>query len=106
MANSHYRTAASLQLPEDLGKVLLYGFFDFFVLLVMPLLTVGLLLTVVLWMVLLVCIMIGNQMWRHLGGSALQIDVHPPCVMFGGILKSLFTAHLLNPRLDLLDMVV
>ena len=49
---------------------------------------------------------VGNQVLRHLWRTSLQIDVYPSSVVFCGILQPLFTAHLLDPGLYLLYMVV
>jgi hypothetical protein len=42
---------------------------------------------------------------RWVRGSALEIDIDPALVLLGGILQSQFSAHLLDARFDLLDVI-
>lgn len=46
-----------------------------------------------------------RQVIRHLRGSALQVDVHPARVGFGGVLQSELSTDLFDAGFDLLDVV-
>jgi hypothetical protein len=42
---------------------------------------------------------------RHDCRPALEIDVHASCILLSHVLQAEFLTHLLNPGLDLLDVV-
>ena len=64
--------------------------------------TVVRLLVPVIGMVSMVAL---RELLRHLGGSALEVDVHPARVCFCRVLQTEFLAYLLNAWFDLLDVV-
>jgi hypothetical protein len=77
-------------------------------LLVLALALVLILASIVLAMILMVLpALLMGRLWiiRHHSLSTLQVDVHPPGIFFSGILQAELLAYLLDPRLDLLNMV-
>ena len=98
---SHYRTAAPLYLPQDLGQIFLDSFLNLLILVILLLITllimwllmtliaavlidvlVMLLSTIVLRVsvILMVTMVALSELLRHLGRAALKIDVDPASV--------------------------
>lgn len=109
--SSHNHTASLLELPQNPGHEFLGQLLEFVRLLLLLLLLVS--LSMLLLLVLLVSLLLTRvssptlvtSRRRHNSLTTSQVDIDATIVVLGGILQPQLPTHLLDARLNFLNMV-